>query len=482
MENRSPVLRSDRPEAFLSRFGIRGAAEDSVVFSAGNYWSLVMTTVANIFARRMIDPAAFGAMAFAGAFLGYFQVGNSTLANAVGREVPRLDGSGQPDRAELLIRIARGALLVFVAIEAMILARMAWSAGGGYRQLAFATAAVSAVFAGHSNLDKHILKSRRWFFRVATFDGISGTLTAAAMLLFVILWQENGYFAALMTGAIAGAIVARVLVRPISSGARGVALRRDVLGQITMAGGPMVILALFTKSLSVVDRFFVEFYLGLEQLGFYSLASMFISSALMLPQAVAGSYMPRYLALAGAGRRDLMPQKTLALQQAVLLVAYLIIGLGLLLIPPLLEWILPTYVVVVTPLQILLANVFFIGMAQAAYFVHLGFDRMRRMIWAAFAGVVVGLILYPILTPFGLTGAAIASVSSFATYAFVGVISAHRVLPTPGIGRLVLVTTAGLGSLYGALFWGGPIWLGGLVILTGGASLVHLHAVAVERK
>ena len=159
-----------RPRGFLRRFGIRGAAEDSFALSLGNYWSLLLNTAANLLARRMIDPTAFGAMAFATAFLGYFQIVNSMLANAVGREVPRLYGGDRGGRAEALIRVARGALLLLVAVEAVVLAAMAWSAGGDYRQLAFATAAVSAVFAGHSNLDKHVLKSRGRFYRVAAFE------------------------------------------------------------------------------------------------------------------------------------------------------------------------------------------------------------------------------------------------------------------------------------------------------------------------
>ena len=147
--------------------------------------------------------------------------------------------------------------------------------------------------------------------------------------------------------------------------------------------------------------------------------------------------MPRY-SLARARRVDILSSRTLELQKAVLTISFLIIGFGLLLIWPFLLLDIAGLFGILVPLQILLANVFFMGMAQAAYFVHLGFERMRRIVMAGAVGVLVGVAFYLILTPKGLWGAAVASVSSFAAYALTAVISADQILHTPGIYRLLL--------------------------------------------
>ena len=67
------------------------------------------------------------------------------------------------------------------------------------------------------------------------------------MLTFVLLWRETGYFGALMTGAAGGAVVARVRSDPYPGALAGRPLGR-VHSAITVAGGPMVLLALVTRS------------------------------------------------------------------------------------------------------------------------------------------------------------------------------------------------------------------------------------------
>ena len=264
-------------------------------------------------------------------------------------------------------------------------------------------------------------------------------VTVAATVLLVVALDQGAL--GVIVGSFTGTLVVYLALLGVHSEQLGLEFSRPLLREMNRFGVPLVPAALALIAINFSDRFFLVHLADLEEVGLYELGVRVASAMVLLLTA----FRMAWPAFAYSIEDDEEAKRTYAyvLTYLVVVASWLALALGLL--APWLVRLLatPQYydgARVVAPLA-------FGGMVYAAYVVMaIGVGRAKRtqFNWvitgvAAVVNVVLNLILIP---PYGMIGAAAATVAAYVTM-FLGMTwYAQRIFPTPYQWRRV-ATAAG---------------------------------------
>lgn len=429
-----------------------GAVANSVLYTVGNYGGALLSLIASLVARRIVTPLAFGAMSYVQAIYVYPHQVNAIVVNAIGREVPKFDAQGRSLDSDTFINASHTFLFILLLVEFLIYCIVALLQDSVYLRLGFLTIAAVNFFGELGNTYKWILQARCKYGRIALLLLSSSGATALLIIVLSAYWQHLGYFSALMIGSLLQFVIAGLLLAGVVHLRITVRIDWSIAKVAFTAGAPMVLFGIALQGMRTADRFFVQRYLGLESLGYYSLASMVLSVFILLPESLVGSYMPRYLALTASGHLEILRQNSLTLQSTVGSVMTLTIGMVFLVIEPVIGLLLPDYLIIVQPLRILLLGAFFYGSSIVCYYIHLAFSQMRHAISIATVSVGCSLVIYYVVAPYGLSSVALGAVASMVLYSSLLHLSANRIFQVDGMGMRTLIAFGPLILFYGLYF------------------------------
>jgi O-antigen/teichoic acid export membrane protein len=270
---------------------------------------------------------------------------------------------------------------------------------------------------------------------------VNVAITIAATLLLVVRYDAGPL------GVIVGSFTGTLLVYAGLIGYRreqlGLQFDRGLLREMNRFGIPLVPSAVFLWITNFSDRFFLIKLADAEEVGLYSIGVRIASAMAILLTAFRTGW-PAF-AYSIEDEDEARRTYSYVLSYVVLITTWVATGLGLV-SPWLVDWIAtPAFAEssrVVAPLS-------FAVVAFAGYVVVvIGVGRVRRtqFNWvvtgvAAVVNVVLNLVLIP---PYGMMGAAVATIAAFVTM-FVGMTWwAQRIYPVPYQWRRVL-TAAGAG-------------------------------------
>jgi O-antigen/teichoic acid export membrane protein len=264
-------------------------------------------------------------------------------------------------------------------------------------------------------------------------------LTIGATVLLVVVWEQGAL--GVIVGNFTGTLLVYLGLLTVHRAQLGLQFSRPLLREMNRFGIPLVPAALALIVVNFSDRFFLVHLADLEEVGLYEIGVRVASATVLLLTA----FRMAWPAFAYSIEDDDEAKRTYAfvLTYLVAIASWLALGLGLL--APWLVRLLTTPdfyegADVVAPLA-------FAGMAYAAYIVMaIGVGRAKRtqFNWAitgvaAAVNVALNLILIP---PYGMMGAAAATVAAYAVM-FAGMTwYAQRVFPTPYQWRRVLTAVA----------------------------------------
>jgi O-antigen/teichoic acid export membrane protein len=299
-------------------------------------------------------------------------------------------------------------------------------------------------------------EERSTAFVIASLANIG--VTIAATLLLVVVWEKGAL--GVIVGNFAGTLVVYLALLAVHREQLGLQFSRPLLREMNRFGIPLVPAALALIVVNFSDRFFLVHLTSLAEVGLYEIGVR-ISSAMVL---LLTAFRMAWPAFAYSIEDDEEAKRTYAfvLTYLVVIASWLALGLGLL--APWLVRLLtqPDFYAgerVVAPLA-------FGSVAYAAYIVMaIGVGRAKRtqfnwVITGVAAAVNVGLNLL-LIPPYGIMGAAVATVVAYVVM-FLGMTwYAQRVFPTPYQWRRVLTAVAaavglllvgrGLGGLAAAI-------------------------------
>ncbi len=264
-------------------------------------------------------------------------------------------------------------------------------------------------------------------------------VTIGATVLLVVVWERGAL--GVIVGNFIGTLVVYFALLAVNRAQLGLEFSRPLLREMNRFGVPLVPAALALIVVNFSDRFFLVHLASLEEVGLYEIGVRIASAMVLLLTA----FRMAWPAFAYSIEDDAEAKRTYAfvLTYLVVVASWLALALGLLA-----PWLVR---VLATPQfyegQRVVAPLAFGGMAYAAYIVMaIGVGRAKRtqFNWviaglAAVVNVVLNLILIP---PYGMLGAAYATVAAYGVMFVAMTWYAQRVFPVPYQWRRVL-TAAG---------------------------------------
>jgi len=264
-------------------------------------------------------------------------------------------------------------------------------------------------------------------------------VTIGATVLLVVVWEQGAL--GVIVGNFTGTLAVYLALLAVHREQLGLQFSRPLLREMNRFGIPLVPAALALIAVNFSDRFFLVHLASLEEVGLYEIGVRIASAMVLLLTA----FRMAWPAFAYSIEDDDEAKRTYAyvLTYLVLVASWLALALGLL--APWLVRLLtqPEFYAgerVVAPLA-------FGGMAYAAYIVMvIGVGRAKRtqFNWlitglAAVVNVALNLLLIP---PYGMMGAAVATVAAYSVMFVAMTWYSQRVFRVPYQWRRVL-TAAG---------------------------------------
>jgi O-antigen/teichoic acid export membrane protein len=264
-------------------------------------------------------------------------------------------------------------------------------------------------------------------------------ITIAATVLLVVVWEKGAL--GVILGNVTGTLAVTAGLLAVHRHWLGRSFSRPLLREMNRFGTPLVPAALALIAVNFGDRFFLVHFTDLEEVGLYEIGVRIASAMVLLLTA----FRTAWPAFAYSIRDDAEAKRTYAyvLTYLVVVASWAALGLGLL--SPWLVRLLATQEFyegsrVVAPLA-------FATVAYAAYIVMaIGVGRTKRtqFNWAitgaaAVLNVALNLALIP---PYGMMGAAVATVAAYSLMFVLMTWYAQRVFPVPYQWRRVLTAAS----------------------------------------
>jgi len=428
---------------------MRRLGKHSAVYGLGGIVSRVIAVFLLPIYTRYLDPGAFGAVgvlvALSAVLVTILRAGISSAffrfwfdAKEEAQRLLVLRTSFWFTMASATLGLAAGSLLAGPIVDALglddpWLVRAAFV--GIWAQMNFEQ--LTAVFR---------VEERSGLFVLASLANVAVTVLASVLLIVVYDQGARG----LIVGNFTGTLTVYLVLLGYRRAQLGLSFSRELLREMNRFGVPLVPASLALIAMNLGDRFFLNHFAGIDEVGRYEIGVRIASAMVLLITA----FRTAWPAFAYSIDDDREAKRTYAyvLTYLVALASWLALALGLL--SPWLVRLLATSAYYEGGRVVALLA--FGGVAYAAYIVMaIGVGRAKRtqfnwVITGAAALVSVGLNL--LLVPdHGMMGSAVAAATAY-TAMFLGMTwYAQRVFPTPyqwrrvatAAGAAVALTVAG---------------------------------------
>jgi O-antigen/teichoic acid export membrane protein len=271
-------------------------------------------------------------------------------------------------------------------------------------------------------------------------------ITVVATILLVVVWEYGATGA--VVGNFAGTLVVWVALLAYRREQLGFQVDRGLLRRMNQFGMPLVPAALFLWAINFVDRFIIQLLKGESEVGVYSLAVRTASVIVFLLVA----FRLAWPAFAYSIEDDAVAKRTYAyvLTYLLFICAWISVGLGVLA---------PWIVEILSPRNTefheaadAIGILAFAATAFAGYTVlAIGVGRARRtqfnwVVTGAAAVVNIGLN-FALVPPYGMMGAAVATLVSYVALFLGMTYASQRVFPVPYQWRRVVTLGVAGGAL-----------------------------------
>lgn len=324
--------------------GEKSLAKLTAVFAGGNLISTALRLVGGVLTSRAVDPSVLGLFNGIGLVLGYAPFLEGGVLNGLNRELPFFAGKGDFETTRSLAASAQAWVLLVSTVAAIaLLAVSGWHLVHGRYEIALGWAAfimpVFGVFFGQRYL-QILYRTHSEFGRISV---INVTVASAGVVLVSIVWWLG--FAGLFFRVIAIWSISLFLYwkwRPLDVRP---AWNFGDLKLLARTGVPIFLVAQLYAWWPVLNSTLVLKYAGVTGLGLYALANMAGPTMAMFPKALSGVVYPSMVE-EYARSEDIKILMRMVLRPTVITMASMLglVWAGWLVIPSLVELILPKYV------------------------------------------------------------------------------------------------------------------------------------------
>ena len=275
---------------------------------------------------------------------------------------------------------------------------------------------------------------------------IAGVVVSTALVALLLWAIPRGIRGVLEASLVANAVITIAMLPDLLRSAR-LRFRMDVFRGIVSYGLPFLPHHLAVYLLFGVDRYFIEHYIGLTEVGLYSYAYRVAMILTLVLEGASMAWTPFLFSI--QARADALRIHALSARYVIATIigaAAFVVVFGTELVR-LLAFRGPEYWSAASLVPLIVAGYVFLGMYQV-FSAAVGIPKKTRLLpQFSGTGLVANLVLNWVLVPrHGSQGAAIATVISYACMGILAAVMTHRVYPVPyewrRIAVLVLVGVA----------------------------------------
>jgi O-antigen/teichoic acid export membrane protein len=399
----------------------RQIVRDASWYVTATYITQVLAVLSGLVTRRFLGPYLMGVVSSLQVLQTYATYTHLGTLQAAERELPYGYSKEDTTRTEQIERTTLSFSMLTGLAGSLILLLIA-AVGSSKNDIALTVGLV--VFSALTFIQQFFnyytvrLRSRKEFILLSKNQAAMSALGTVLIVIGVVLFNVYGLYAQRLITMLAQVaflyLNSRYVLRP---GIDLVELKR-----LLVIGFPLLIYSIAFATLLNVDRISVLKWLGLEQLGIYSIALMVNLYIFNVPNVVSTVLYPRVQEAYASGKDNAQ-----AIAHYVTIpctvVAYLlpvVIGGFYLVVPPIVVMFLPDYVSGILAYKIILIGSFFIALIHMPGQFLITINKQVRMIVIIGVALLVGFGLNRLFIywGWGISGVAIGTSVSYFLFCF----------------------------------------------------------------
>lgn len=268
--------------------------KDTAVYSVSTLISQALNVVLAIYIRRLLGPEAMGVWALLQIYLVYVVYFNLGVFGAVYREIPVLRGAGQEAKIESLKNSAFSYVSISSTVASLLTALGAFLFRSKLSDPFFyglLSLALINLFQRANNFQIKILITDKKFSLISRFNIFSAIVNFFLTISLVWFFKLYGLYLATVLCYILNCLFLTL----IANLKFRFQWKKDEIVGLIQFGLPLVGLGLATKLFYSLDKLIIGKFLGLSQLGIYTLATMALNYIVILPNMFHVVLYPRIL-------------------------------------------------------------------------------------------------------------------------------------------------------------------------------------------
>ncbi|MBE7532513.1 MAG: oligosaccharide flippase family protein [Chloroflexi bacterium] len=415
---RKTVIPFNKTQKILpkTRKHLNGFAGEFLFFAAATIAFQFSRLGVNLLVARWVGPDEFGIWNALNLLLLYGVIVTLGVPNGMNRDVPIYMGRQAPEIAEslihssfwftLLVTVGGGSLLTLISFTSLVEAGFQTSLR--WMGLLFASWMMYQFFQLRLKclIRFHLMSMQQFAFAI---------LLPLLALPLAYIWHVPGY----VFGQAVTAVLLCVVIASTTSFRPSITLDWAKIQPLIKVGFPIMLAGLLYSVFTTIDRWIVLKYLGVSQLGHYTLAILCVSVLSLFPAIIGQQMYPR-MAFHYGETHNIRSLKPLVIKQSLIATAVTlpVILATYFLLPYLVHYMLPDYVIGIRPARILLVGISFIPLAGGvANFLNTVNKQMYYLIVQTTA-IVVSFIFSFLLVKagWGLQGIAMGTAASYILY------------------------------------------------------------------
>jgi len=400
----------------------RTILKDASKYSLANYFYSILQLLVGIFIRKVLGPMSMGLVSELMLIFDYSKNSHLGILDALDREIPILNGKKDYPGVSRAANAGFTTMFLTALFITAVLVIVSFFMQGHYdEKLVTGIRLMAVLLLPQTLLSLYVVLIRthhnfdllsRYIIFIALFDTL-------IKVFLVIKFGLNGFICAFVATAVVG------LAYLFKASRYRFQLQFNSLfsqtKKLLLIGFPLLLSSFGFLTLCRVDRFFIIGYLGETELGYYSIATMFSNYIFLLPNFTFAVIFPRFYEEFGRVKGEIKSLKNYFITPT-LVFAYLFpicIGLGILILPILLHYILPKFNLGLAPAVILLIGTFSISIINMGQYVLTAIDKQYHLIVIAAISILASILLHYLLLntlKLGLIGVAWAMTGGYLVY------------------------------------------------------------------
>lgn len=409
---------------FLLTFGQVGIARlvrlpffrEFVLFATSSVLFFGSRFAVSFVAAKLLGPSTWGFWNMLNLILVYGCLSHFGVINAMNRDVPLLKGKGESERVEAIRRVS----LTFITISALVVVGMIVAAA--VLLVKDTPHKIALVLVGllflctqfYSYLEIYLKSDGR--FRQMSHQQL--LFAGVIPLVSIPLVLKLGLPGFILGQSVALLVISVFIATTIPFDFKLKIDRREVR-RLVKVGFPIMVAGLLYGLMTTVDRWVIASFLGVGQVGFYSLSIMVTGFLTLVPLVIAQQIYPRMAESFGQNARyqDLKKWVVRQILMAVSITTPLVLAVYFF-FPLIVRQFMPAYIPGIGAMKISLIGLFFLPLAGGFGNFLNTVDRQVYYTVVQAGAILLNLLLDILFVKigFGINGVALGAATSYTTY------------------------------------------------------------------